>query len=285
MSNQLTFYRKANVSSKEATDELLAAHPGHSVSLEVELATNETARHARADIGDLIYVATLKQAEGPEPEFGGADDGPSEDSAPEAPEGESDSDIAAEAKEEGESFEHEKKEKEEGDSDDKPAEKSDSKPKEPGESKMKPEEEMVHLLKQILDAVSGGAGLGGPDKDPLGPPEPHGAGPDLPGHPKPVGPPPGGPGAGAGPGGPALPPPVDKAPPGAAFASVREASAFSVVREQANELGIRGIKAEAESMFPTHRVAKIKTTGFARIDGEEIYLPEARLAVIELTRR
>lgn len=264
-----TLYRIANISSKQATEELLAEYPGHVLEeLGVEPATAETARHAKAQVGDMIFVAKVVKAgdepedEGPEPAFAEADDGPDEDAPPESPESP-------------------KEDKEEPKEESKPKDKPEAPKGEHEDKKMSTDEEIVHLLKQILDAVGGHSE---PDGDELGPPAPKGVGPALP---PPHAGPPGPPAGPAGPPkGPALPPPVEEKPAGAAFAHYDpKAPAFAVIRRNASELGLRGLRLEAESVYPTHRVAKLRTTGYAEIDGEEVYLPEAKLAIIELTRK
>lgn len=139
--------------------------------------------------------------------------------------------------------------------------------------KLKPEEEMVSLLRQLLDAVQGGASLGGPPGDGdladpgMPPPGGHPGGP--PGGMPPAGGPPHG-----GPGGPPLPPPVPKGPPmggGGSFAHVASVSTFQFERADANTRGNDGIFRvavsnrsliqEANQLIPTHKVAKIERSG------------------------
>lgn len=274
--NTQTIYRKANVSPKQAIAELESAFPGSEVTeFEAHPATVQEARVAKTTPGNKIFVATLRLADDSEsPEPPESDSGPSEEKEPAPPKAEGPEDAVDDAPPEGPPAES------------KPSAGPHDGPAGPEEHKMKPEEEMVHLLKQILDAVSGGDKLGPePGMDDLGPggppPPPHGA----PHGPGPGGPPPG-PGGPMGHGGPPLPPPVEKSGPGVAFAHYdAKAPSFTVIRRQANELGLRGLKAEVEQVYPTHRVAKISTAGLAVVDDLQVDLAANNIAVITLTAK
>lgn len=273
-----TLYRKANVSAAEATTSIFKRFPNvELVSFVKKEANAQEAKAARAKEGELVYEATIRVAEFP-PEGGDdkADEGGDapEPKKEEAPKEESDSDPDND-----------------GDDDSSPEGDTDHDfaggPEHGAEpKKLSPEEQVVHLLQQILDALKGG-----------GPKPPHG-GPDL-----------GGPDMGAdlpdigapgkdemggglgGPGGPPgkapLPPPVkEKAPIGAgAFAHVTGRSEVTMVRDDAGEVGNKSIIAEAATYAPQHRVAKIQRTGIAQIGDDLIDLAEANKALVTLVSR
>ncbi|MDE2103908.1 MAG: hypothetical protein KGL39_42120 [Patescibacteria group bacterium] len=267
-------YRQANVTAGKAIQELQAAYPNAEIQeFEPRVLQGAEARAQRVAPGTKMFVATLKFAEDEE---GGSE--PPEPKA-ESSEPKESPEPAFEGGDEGDEPEADKppKPKSEGESKDKIGEEgADDGP----EHKMKPEEEMVHLLKQILDAVRGDE-LGGPDDLGLGP-KPGPAGPPPSAHAGPPGPPPG-PG---GHGGPPLPPPVEKEAPGMAFAHYNPtAASFAVIRREANELGHRGLIAEAENVYPTHRVARLVTQGIAEIDGYKVDLASNNIAVLRLDKR
>jgi len=235
------YYRKASVSRGEAISALYKREPNADLESFVQKAADaEEANYARVRKGDQIYVATVRLAEFPpakdeafKPEE--ADNDPDDDGDDDtSPEGDTDNDKGVP------SFD----EKADG------PEASDEGHGEPKPKKMKPEEEMVHLLQQILDAVKGG---GGP-KPPMGG---HGGDLDLPDI--------GAPEAG----GPPLPPPkkaplpppaAPKGPGGGmgAFSSVVEGrETFTFRRGAAEELNNRSLIEEAMEMAPGFRVEKI----------------------------
>lgn len=250
-----TVYRKADVSSREATETLYQRFPNAEIlSFNRKTATADEAQAARVKVGDQIFEATFRVAEFPPSDNSGsggsAPEAPAEDSAPEAPKSE------------------------EAPSEDKPEDSTDDAPdfdsKTDGEGgegeggekpkKMKPEEETVHLLHQILDVLKGGGAPGaGPDLAPGGPGDL-----DLPDI--------GAPGQGdalpppAAPGGPAgkapLPPPIkEKSPIGVgAFAKhYAGRESFTFVRQdvKADGLGHRALINEATQLAPGYRVARL----------------------------
>lgn len=273
-----TFYRAANVSSAEATNSLFLRFPkADLINFEKKVANAEEAKSAGVGEGELVYAATVRVAEfppaddagdeGSEPKSDKAPPAPNSESDPDAdgdddssPEGDSDHDFAGKGEGEGEGGEG-------------------AKPK-----KLSPDEQIVHLLTQILDALKGGGAPGA--GDPMGGP---GDGLDLPD----VGAPdqgeglPSAPGMGGPPGKAPLPPPVkEKGPVGVgAFAHVAGSAEITMVRADAGEVNNSAIISEASTYAPTHRVAKIQRTGYATLNGEEVYLPEARLAVVTLVAK
>lgn len=260
-----TFYRKANVTSREATDSIHKRFPNAELlSFVKKAATAEEAIAANAKEGDSVYVATVRTAEFP----------PSDDSGSEAPE------APAEPKEEAPAESEDATSEDDPDAEAAPApggegEEAGGKPKE-----LKGEELTNHLLQELLDAVKGGGALG---PDAAGPGGPDAAGLDLPD----IGAPDQGDGL-APPGGlggkPPLPPPVrEKSPVGVgAFASVAGKAEIHFVRETSDGVGNKTIIAEAAEHAPTHRVAKIQRTGSALINGETVNLAERKLAVVTL---
>lgn len=280
-----TLYRKANVSAAEATTSIFKRFPNvELVSFTKKEANAQEAKAARAKEGDLVYEATIRVAEFP-PE--GGDDKAEGGDAPEpkeekAPKEESDSDPDNDGDDDSSP---------EGDSDHDFAGKDEGGLPGAEPKKLSPEEQVVHLLQQILDAVKGGGEMGhhGP-KPPHGGPEmgadlpdigAPGAGEELP---PPGGPHggPGGPGAGA-----PLPPPVkEKAPIGAgAFAHVADRKEVTMVRDDAGEASNKAIIAEAATHAPNHRVARIQRTGIAQIGDDLIDLAEANKALVTLVSR
>lgn len=246
-----TFYRKADVSSKEAIDGLMKNYPkAEVVSFETKNADRNEARRANARPNDRIYVATIKVSEFPpsEDKEEPKEDAPEESSEPKEDSGESEDsglgDIAPEPEFGGD----------EGGLGE--------------EESMDPAEETVHLLKQILDELKGG-GMGGPEEE-LGPggPEDSLVLPDI-GAPAP---------------GEALPPPVEEKAPlgmgGPAMASV------TLIRDDVTEnVGNKEIIAEAASRWPTHKVARIKRRGEIVLNGEKVNLPAKQLAVVTLVKK
>lgn len=265
------FYRKATVSRADATASLFARFPNADlISFEQKTATADEAKAAGAKEGDAIFAATIRVAEFPPSDDESASEGDSEESAP------------APKKEKSESDDSESSDDSDSDDGGDPAPEFGAGDGPEGghePKKLSPEEQTVHLLQQILDALKGGAG-------PVPPAGPD-AGLDLPD----VGapgqgdalPPPGGP-AGDAP----LPPPVkQKSPVGVgAFSHYDPKLAeITVVRAAASELGNRGMIAEAAEVYPTHAVAKIQRTGSATINGKTVNLAERNLAVVTLVSK
>lgn len=286
-----TLYRKANVTAAEATTSIFKRFPNvELVSFKKKEANAEEAKAARAKEGDLVYEATIRVAEFP-PEGGddsSSDEGsePKEEKKDKAPKEESGSDPDNDGDDDSSP---------EGDTDDDFAGKDEggddpfgAEPK-----KLSPEEQIIHLLTQLLHAVQGGGGMGHGPKPPHGGPEMGGDLPDIgaPGKGEELPPPPGGPGAGGpggpGAGGPPLPPPVkEKAPIGAgAFAHVTGRTEVTMVREDSGEVSNKAIIAEAAEHAPAHRVSKIQRTGLAQIGDDLIDLAEAKLALVTLVSR
>lgn len=255
-----TFYRKANVSSAEAIASLKRNFPkSEIVDFDNRIAadTGEAAA-ANAKVGDKIYVATIRMAEFPPKD----DEGESEESEPEAIDESPEGDDEADSPEAPPAFGGE-----------------DSSEEEEKPDKLSPEEETVHLLRQILDAIKGGGDLGGPEEDlalpDIGGPE-AGPGGELP--------PPG-----MGGGKPPLPPPIKEKSPvgGPSFSSFNaKAGTVILVREDVDStVTTSSIKQEAEEFWPTHRVAKIRRNGQEVIKGQTLNLPERKLAVVTLVKR
>jgi hypothetical protein len=282
-----TLYRKANVSAAEATTSIFKRFPNvELVSFTKKEANAEEAKAARAQEGDLIYEATIRLAEFP-PEGGddkgGEDSGSSEpkEEKSEAPKEDSGSD--SDSDDDSGSDDGGDKGGDEFGGGDGPEHGAEPK-------KLSPEEQVVHLLTQILDALKGG-GMGHGPKPPHGGPEMGGDLPDIgaPGAGDELPPPPGGPHGG--PGGPGagapLPPPVkEKAPIGAgAFAHVTGRTEVTMVRDDAGEIGNKGIIAEAATYAPDHRVARIQRTGIAQIGDDLIDLAEANKALVTLVSK
>lgn len=277
-----TLYRKANVSAAEATTSIFKRFPNvELVSFKKKEANAEEAKAARAKKGDLVYEATIRVAEFP-PEGGddsSSDEGsePKEEKKDKAPKEESGSDPDNDGDDDSSP---------EGDTDDDFAGKDEdgddpfgAEPK-----KLSPEEQILHVLTQILHALKGGGGPMG-----HGGPEMGGDLPDIgaPGKGDLDGGMGGPPGAGGPPGKAPLPPPVkEKAPIGAgAFAHVTGRSEVTMVREDAGEIGNKGIIAEAATYAPQHRVAKIQRTGIAQIGDDLIDLAEAGKALVTLVSK
>lgn len=279
-----TVYRKADISSAEATKSLFAGFPGAElVSFVTKTASAAEAKAAGATEGDLVYEATVKMAEFP----------PSDDSS-----GSSDSgDDAPAPSKESEGGDDKSDSSDDSSSDSSSEDKGgDSKPDfggdggEEKEPKLKGDDGIIHLLTEILHALKGDAGLGAPGGD-LGAGPDAGLGPDLPDVGAPAQgdtlPPPGGP-AGAPGGAPPLPPPVKEKAPigGAAFAHYNpEQAEFSVLRHDASELGNKAMIAEAAEIYPTHKVARIQRTGAATINNLNVDLPANNVAVVTLVRK
>ena len=262
-----TFYKRANGSAKKALDELLGRYPDAShIEFNVKTATKETAPLARVKVGEKIFEATVHVGEFGEEEGGDEGEEPKSEPKPKKKEEGSDPDLDGDS--DGD---------DDGDGDGPPSFGDDGDGL--GAPKMKPEEQMVHLLTQILHALQGGGA-------------PHGApGPDLMGGPPPPKPPmgapkPPGPGGPPGAGGP--PPPVaPKAPmAGPAFSHYNpDQSEIVTIRRGATEVGNKALIAEAAEAFPTHKVAKIQRTGSARLNGKQYNLPENKIAVVTLVRK
>lgn len=273
-----TFYRKANVAKVDAIVKLLERFPTADILKFVEKKANlDEARLAKVRPGSAIFEAKIRVAEFP----------PGDESSDEE-ESESPEEEAAEspAKEKSEPSE----DKEEGGEDaapdfHPPAGKGD----EGGEpKKLSPEEETNDLLRQILDAIKGGGDLGGPKGPGMGAPDALDL-PDIgaPDQGAPLPPPKGGPGA-AGAGAP-LPPPAKPKGVGApaAFSKFdpRAANVVLVCEDVTGETKTSAIKAEAESLWPTHKVAKIRRRGSEVINGSEVDLPANNLAVVTLVKK
>jgi len=260
-----TFYRKANVSKAEAVQELMDRFPNAKVeNIEVKEASAEEARTARAKEGDLVFEATVKMAEFPPVEKEKEEGAPPEEEAPEAPEEPSESEESEDSEDSGDSEAPDVPDFAGGDEDE--------------GDKMSPEEETNHLLKQILDALQHG---GGPDD--LGPPVDDGLGlPDI-------GAPPQGEGLGGPPQKAPLPPPVKKAPPmgGPSFAKFNpNTNTVTLVRQDVDgQVGNTDLITEAAKLWPTHKVARIRRSGVAEINGSKVNLPENKLAVVTLEKK
>lgn len=283
-----TFYRKADVPKAEALDALMKRFPSADILRFVEKkASSSEAKAAGTRPGSKVYEARIRIAEFPpsDDDSSESEDSGSEDS--ESPEPKSESKPKSKSDEGGES-----ESSDSGDSAapsfDSPGEGGDELGGEPKE--MSHDEKVEHLLEQILDAVKGGGLGGGPEEDLLGGgPDDAGLGlPDIgaPEQGEPLPPPAGGPG---GPGGAPLPPPAKPKGVGApaAFAKVNpKADKVILVREGVNDsVTTSSLKAEAEELFETHRVAKIRRRGTEVINGSKVDLPKAGLAVVTLVKK
>lgn len=274
-----TFYRAANVSSAEATTSLFRRFPkAELIGFEKKVANANEAKSAGVTEGELVYAATVRVAEFPSADDAGDDTSePKSDKAPPAHNSDSDPDDDGDddssTKDDSDSdHDFSGKDKGEGEGDGGEG----AKPK-----KLSPDEQIVHLLTQILDALKGGGAPGDPMGDPGDLDLPDVGAPD-----QGEGLPPA-PGMGGPPGKAPLPPPVkEKGPVGVgAFAHVAGKAEISMVRADAGEVNNSAIITEASTYAPTHRVAKIQRTGYATLNGEEVYLPEARLAVVTLVAK
>lgn len=281
MQRTQTLYKKATTTVPKALAALSESFPkAEIVDIDIKAANAQEARWAKVTVGERIFVATVKHAEFP------AGDGPDEDSAPgdSAPDEEPKEEKSEPKTDDSEDSGKEKKSEPKGDGEG--ADDAFGGPE--GEPKKPNKDDLLLEVLQALLAKLGGPGddLGGPDADPgaveVGAP---GAGePGLPPHamkPHPSGGP-------AGHGAP-LPPPVPKpaaGPGGAAFAHYDPRTAsFAVMRKDAGEIGNRGLILETESVYPTHRVAKITRTGLAEVNGELLDVAEAGIALITLTKK
>lgn len=270
MSTQ-TFLRSASVPATEAIDSLLKRSPKGA-----KLARFETKRATAKDVkrnpgiteGELVYAATIRVGEFP----------PSDD---ESSDSESDSSSSDDSSSDSDSSDSESSDSGDSESSDSGAPDFSSDVTGEGEGgpeKLSPEEETNHLLKQILHAIEGGGGLGGPPGDDLGGPGGPG-GLDLPD----VGAPPAGGGlpapGGHGPG--PVPPPVKPKAPlgGPAFSKFNpDAGQVILTRRGVDDTVDTGdLVKEAEAFWPTHRVAKVK-----RADAS---LREAKIALVTLVKR
>jgi len=271
-----TFYRKADVSKGEAINVLMQRFPEADVLKFIEKkASAAEARAAKVKPGSKIYEAKIRVAEFPpsDDDSGKGSEEPKKESAPapESDDSESNDDSGSDAPVEFDS----------------PGEGGDDLGGEPKE--MSHDEKVEHLLEQILDAVKGG-GLGGPEDD-LGGPEDDLGLPDIgaPGQGDALPPPAGGPGAGPGGPGAPLPPPVKPKGLGApaAFAKFNpDSKTVTLVREDVTgKVTTSTVKLEAEDLFPTHKVAKIKRRGEAVINGRQVSLTDANLAVVTLVKK
>ena len=114
--------------------------------------------------------------------------------------------------------------------------------------------------------------IGAPDKGPVPPPS--------------GGPGGGGPGAPRRPMSPSLPPPARPkgGQGGPAFAHYNpKATEFVVVRKGVStKVGTRALIAEAQSVYPTHKVARLTRNGDAMINGKKYNLNKSQIAVITL---
>lgn len=265
-----TIYRKANVSARKAVAEIYEAFPTSDIeSFSTVKANALQAQQANTTVGEKIYAATLKVSEFPPSDEDSSDDADS-DPKPEPPK----DDKPSEDKEEDSSDDS---------ADDALEPSGDGEGADDGElhkpKELSPDEKIIHLLSEILDAVKGGgpgdlAGgdlpdIGGPDQGAPLPPPPHG-----------------GPGAGLGAPKPPLPPPASPhMGPGAFSHYDPKAKQFSVIRRNAGEIGTRGLIAEAQVVYPTHRVAKVNRTGTAEIGGLNVNLAQSGVAVITLVAK
>jgi hypothetical protein len=255
--SERTFTKRANgVTRREALAELFARYPKAKLVDFEEQKTNQ----------GLVFEATLKSAE-----FG-------EDDGGEGGEPDAEPKPKPKKKEEGDAPDPDSDGDEDGDDD------SDGDgPPLPGLDgglpKPKPEEQMLHVLEQILHTLQSQSGGGpGGHLGPEGPPLPDIGAPPKGGQLPP--PKPGGPGPGA-------PPPVPpKAPMGGpAFSHYNSDSPEIVtIRRDATEVGNKAMIAEARKVFPTHKVARIQRTGKAVLNGKTYDLPKNKIAVIHLVK-
>jgi hypothetical protein len=278
MSTQ-TFYRKADVPQAQAVSALLAAHPNSKIiRVDTKKASPSEARFANARPGQRIFEAVIRTAEEGEEgllDLSKGSEGSEESKAP---------DFGGESKAEDEGGESESEEKSE--------DKEESKGEEEGGDDLglgdlgEPEElsdvdKLVGVLQQIADALGGGLGPKGPGPgdlgDDLGAPDDSMVLPDI-GAPAAGGKPP----MGGGPGGPggALPPPVAPKKSPASFAS------FTAVRRDVDKrVTTTELIAEAETNWPTHKVAQVKRNGIAAIKGVQVDLPAHEIALVTLVKK
>lgn len=283
-----TLYKKATTSVPKAIEDITKRYPGVEIDgIVVKAADASEARMAKVSVGERIFVATVKHAEFPAGDGPDEDSAPPEDSAPEEPK-EEPKDDAPESSEGGEKKEKKSELKGDGEGADDGVPGPEGEPKKPNKDDL-----LLEVLQALLMKLDGGDDpMGDPGMAEVGAP---GAGEPMPPHSmKPHGPGPGGPGGPPpGPGGPAghgapLPPPVSKpaGPGGVAFGHYNpKAAEFSVMRRDAGEIGNRGLIIETESVYPTHRVAKITRTGLAEVNGELLDVAEAGIALLTLTKK
>ncbi len=228
-----TLYRKATVSSADAFSQLSKRREvAEVISFETKTASAAEARLANANVGDDVFVATVRLAE-----FPPKDEGSDESEAPEPKE------EAPEAPDESDSEDSPEDPIDDGAGEDGAPDFGDKAKKPPVE------EQILHTLQAILHALEGGAG---PD-DGLGDP---GLGGDLPD----VGAPPAGGGLPPSKDSAPLPPPVPQKSPmgGGAFASkIAGREDFIATRKDSSHVGTRTLIAEAHANFPGFRVSKV----------------------------
>jgi hypothetical protein len=261
-----TLYRPADMPKAKAEETLRAAFPGSRlVKLVTKRASAREAAAAGTRPGQRIFAATIRVAE---------DEGEEVldlTAESEEPEGESEApDFGGGPEESGE------------ESESKGGDESEEAPEE-----LTGEDKIIDLLQQLVDAVTGGASLGGPEDDLGTGPE----GGDMP--------PMGGPGddaqvmpeIGAPVPGEELPPPVEQKRTPAAFARVAgfrpEAKSVTLVRRDVNQsVKTRDLVAEANQMAaPTHRVARVQRNGIADIKGVPVDLKAHDIALVTLVKK
>lgn len=302
MKKTYTFYRKADIPKAKAVENLTRRFPSADIVSFVEkVASPQEARVAGTKPGAKVYEAKVRIAQGdlgnrnvegegvpkpskprpklrPKPKFPGKDSPGkgrtllNEDAEEDDPE-----DVSALVTQE---------------KDVKPEPKFDSPAGEPEDSEMGGNEKIIHLLEQILDAIKNGGlddskpeeedltespedvvlpDIGAPEKgEALPPPAPARGGP-------------------ARPGGGAVPPPARPRNVGAPAAFSKfdpRRKKVVLVREDVNDsITTTALRQEAEELFPTHKVARIRRRGEEIINGSKVNLPEAGLAVVTLVKR
>lgn len=249
--------RRANVSPDVAIKELLENFPGTAIAA---FDHDKTAG---------VYRAKLVVAEFPPKDDGDEDS----DDVPVA-EPEEDSNPDAEADEAGDHSEPDGDEMPDFGGDEGGDDKGGKKPKKKSEN-----EQIIDLLQQLVDAVSGGGSLSA-EAAPLDGP----AGPgalDLPD----VGAPPAG--GDMPPKKAPLPPPVEKKQPfgGPSFAHVASNEVIKIARRDASEVNNAGLMAEIASEFPDHKIAQIKRSGSDVVNGLSVDIAQNNIAVVTLVKK